>query len=111
MWQPFDEGKSIGLRGSEDGCIIQDEEHQEGARITIEHDGRIAPFSITCGIYGWMAHTRFFSDEETTMQEYEKMKISLDEILQAIPTANELEVEEKIATVTNAISNFVEQFP
>ena len=34
-----------------------------GARITLERDCRVAPFAITCGIYGWMMHTRFFSSQ------------------------------------------------
>jgi hypothetical protein len=33
------------------------------ARITLERDGH-QPFAITCGSYGWMVHTSFFSGEE-----------------------------------------------
>lgn len=111
MWNPFDEGKSIGRRGSEEGIIIRDEEQGDGSRITIERDGNIAPLAITCGIYGWMAHTRFFSSEEEATKEFEKMKVSLDEILQLIPLEGESEVEEKMDAVGKAISNFVEQYP
>lgn len=49
VWYSFDEGRSIGLRGTEEGVIIRDDEHPEGARITLERDGR-TPFAITCGI-------------------------------------------------------------
>ena len=62
-WQPFDDGKTIGQRGSEKGIIVGDEEHLEGARVTLEQDGEAAPYAITCGIYGWMVHTRFFGGE------------------------------------------------
>jgi hypothetical protein len=111
MWNPFDEGKSIGRRGSEEGIIIRDEEHGDGSRITIERDGNIAPFSITCGIYGWMVHTRFFSSEKEATQEYETMKVSLNEILNMIPLEDEPEVEEKMDAVNKVLSNFVEQYP
>ena len=33
----------------------------------------IAPFAITCGIYGWMAHTRFFGSKDEANAEYDKM--------------------------------------
>ncbi|MAW97055.1 MULTISPECIES: hypothetical protein [unclassified Leeuwenhoekiella] len=56
-WNPFDQGNSIGTIGSEDGKILKDEENSFGARITLEENGSIAPFSITIGIYGLMFHT------------------------------------------------------
>jgi hypothetical protein len=40
-WVPYDRGGSI---GSEEGIILRDEMHRDGARITLERDGRIAPF-------------------------------------------------------------------
>lgn len=49
-WSSFDEGHSLGTRGSENGIILRDEEHIEGARITLERDGDNAPFSVTMGI-------------------------------------------------------------
>jgi hypothetical protein len=62
-WSRFvDEKGAPAVTGSEGGTIVLDEEHGLGARITLEKDGAIAPFTITCGIYGWMAHTRFFSN-------------------------------------------------
>ena len=59
-WHPFANGSSLGERGSEDGTIVLDEEHSDGARITLEQGGHVAPWSITCGVYGSMVHTRFF---------------------------------------------------
>jgi len=46
-WYAFDNEKSIGQRGSESGTIIRDEEHGDGARITLEGDGQTAPFWAT----------------------------------------------------------------
>lgn len=38
--------------------LVRDEEHSAGARITLERDGSIAPFAITCGIYGGFLYHR-----------------------------------------------------
>ena len=35
-WFQFEEGHSIGQTGSEDGVILRDEEHVDGARVTLE---------------------------------------------------------------------------
>src|SRR5215510_5882891 len=83
MWQSFDKGRTIGKTGSEAGIILLDEEHTDGARITLERDGRM-PFAITCGIHDWMVHTRFFANEAVAGQAYENMKQALDCIIQSI---------------------------
>lgn len=110
-WYEFNGGESIGQRGSEDGTIVRDEEHADGARITFERDGRIAPFAITCGIYGWMLHTRFFDSESEGLQEFENMQTELGKILAAIPLTSDPEVEAKSAAITRSIAKFVERFP
>ncbi len=76
-WAPVDAGTSIGSCGSEGGRILQDEEHEAGARITLEEGGATAPFSITCGVYGVMFHTRFFPQRDEATLEYELMKVGL----------------------------------
>ena len=73
MWQPYDGRKTINTKGSENGRIIKDEEHSNGARITLEKDGH-TPFAITCGIYGLMAHTVFASSHVDAMGVYQAMK-------------------------------------
>ena len=55
-WLPFENGTTIGATGSEGGVILRDELHPHGARITLEQTS--TGFAITCGIYGWMVHTR-----------------------------------------------------
>ena len=107
MWHSFADGATPGLKGSENGETIRDEEHALGARITLEQNTRIAPFAITCGIYGWMAHTRFFSTEDEAVAEYEKMKASLTEIVEQISGPNH---GNRLAT-EEAIEGFVEAFP
>jgi hypothetical protein len=111
MWSQFDNGGSIGLRGSESGVIIRDEEHEGDSRITIERDGAIAPYAITCGVYGWMVHTRYFSNEAEAQQEFDKMQVSLDEILRQIPFDDDPDLDAKIEIAKQEISNFVELYP
>ena len=111
-WSSFvDESGAPAVTGSEGGTIVLDEEHGLGARITLEKDGAIAPFAITCGIYGWMFHTRFFSSLDEATQAYEVMKPELVTILEAIPFSSDPEVKEKSARVSKAISDFVDRFP
>jgi len=45
----FEDGATLGQKGSESGVILRDEEHPQEARITLERDTRTAPFAITCG--------------------------------------------------------------
>ena len=80
-WNSFDFGKSLGSIGSEQGIIILDLESNKGARITVEKDSQIAPFSITFGIYDLMLHTYFCSNSEEA-GSYLKRTVSLiDKIL------------------------------
>jgi hypothetical protein len=110
-WMTFDSGNSIGQRGSENGIILRDDEHPFAARITLEREGHTAPFTITCGIYGWMMHTRFFGTQQDAETEFEQMKYRLAEILNIIPLKTDPNVEEKMELVSDAISKFVQQYP
>ena len=110
-WTPFDSGSSIGSEGSESGTIVADFEHKLGARITIERDGDIAPFAITCGIYGWFVHTRFFSTRVEANTECAAMKTAMDAIIQTIPVATDPECDAKSSAVSQAISDFVDAYP
>lgn len=108
-WYSSDEGKTIGLRGTEDGTITRDEEHPEGSRMTLERDAR-TPFAITCGIYGWAVHTCFFSDEATAQSTFEEMKVAVSDILRMLPYNEDPELEAKCHAVAEAISAFVKCF-
>jgi len=80
-WIAFEDGKSIGSSGSENGMIIKDEEFENSARITIEKDGQISPFSITMGIYGLTFHTNFYSTFEKADDDFQWFKLKIEEIL------------------------------
>jgi hypothetical protein len=111
-WRPFDGGKSIGQSGSEVGSIIRDDEHSDGARITLERATQNAPFAITCGIYGWMLHTRFLGTEAEAQREFEIMKAELSRIIATIPLrADPLKTDSKSQAVSESLSEFVRRFP
>lgn len=108
-WHSFDEGRSIGHVGTEKGIIMRDEEHGDGARITLERGG-YTPFAITCGLYGWMMHTCFFSTEQSAQQAFEDMKRGLARLLALIPAETDPEADAKIGAVDDAIHAFVREF-
>ncbi len=81
-WGPFDQKKTIGIQGTENGIIIRDEENSFGARITLEKNGSIAPYSITIGIYGLMFHTDFYDTIENANIGFEKFKIKVENVIE-----------------------------
>lgn len=106
LWQAFDGGVTLGQKGSESGVLVRDEEHPLGARISLERGAASAPFAITCGIYGCMMHTRFFSREDEACEQYDAMKISLAALLEG-----EDESEDGRAAFLEGVAAFVDVFP
>lgn len=100
-WNKFENGTSIGTRGSEDGKIIADVEHPSGARLTLEEKGTVAPFSITSGVYGGFFHTSFFSDKETAEKSFKSMQAELSEFFSL-----ELDSEQTYEWVTNFVNKY-----
>jgi len=103
-WHAYGNGTSTGMKGSEGGIIVLDEEHSDGARITLEQGGHTAPWAITCGVYGLMVHTRFFADRTTAEAEYEAMKPTLHAIVSQFGAVG-------LAEQGRMPRNFVDQFP
>lgn len=90
--------RGLGTRGSEGGPILVESEHELGARITLEGQGAVAPFAITCGVYGVFVHTSFFSQDPEARAALEAMKAGLEQILQLeCPHAQERAVEAFVA--------------
>jgi hypothetical protein len=110
-WAAVENGATIGAQGSEGGVIERDEGHSSGARITIERGGSIAPYSITCGVYGWMFHTRFFGTAQGASQAFEEMKVGLADVLSLIPLESGPQADAKCVRVAEAIQDFVARFP
>jgi hypothetical protein len=108
-WQPFESGGTLGQKGSEDGAILRDEEHSLGARISLERDTSVAPFAITCGIDGWMLHTRYFSSENEAGAQYDAMKSALGALIEAADKTAEIDGGRQV--LMDGVSAFVETFP
>lgn len=107
-WYPFKGGTTIGRRGSEEGVIVRDEEHEAGARITLERNCQGATFAITCGIYGWGFDTQFFSSPQEAEAEYERMRAGLAEILDRLPFEDDPDAENKSREVSQALADFIQ---
>jgi hypothetical protein len=101
QWREFSTPDSIGQFGSEGGTIIADERHDKGARITLERSTRSAPFAITCGVSGWMVHTRFFDSEIETRSQYDVMKAALARMIDATDSSQ----------IGRLCQEFIERFP
>ncbi len=111
-WIDFDNGSTVGQPGSEHGTTVQDQEHPNGARNTLERDARIAPFAITCGIYGWMVHTRFFRDHPHALREYQQMKVAITAILSRISSSvGDGDNRDQMSQISDAIEAFVKMYP
>jgi hypothetical protein len=108
-WNPFDNGATLGQNGSEEGIIVRDEEHSLGARITLERAASVAPFAITCGIYGWMMHTRFFSSEADAESQYDLMKNSLSVLLEAAEQTADTDGGRQV--LLDGVEEFIGSYP
>jgi hypothetical protein len=107
-WIALEGGSTVGAIGTEGGTIVRDEEHRDGARITLERTA--TRFAITCGVDGWMVHTRFFAKEDEAVAAYEEMKPALVEILSRLP-GEEDDIESAVGEVSTAMHDFIERFP
>ena len=103
-WQPYNHGRSIGVKGAEGGIIVRDEEHPLGARMTIKqgHDY----VSVSCNISGKIDHTRFFREMKAAEREYSTMQSEMTRVINAIASAKAADIK-----VWEAISEFVARFP
>jgi hypothetical protein len=110
-WKAFEDGLTLGRPSSEHGRIVRDDDYADAARITLERDCPAAPFAITCGIYGWMMHMRFFADPDIAEAEYEGMKAGLAAIVGMIPNVNDPDVDARLHDVEVAIGAFVDKYP
>ena len=103
-WLAFDDGRSIGKVSTEGGVILLDDEHELGARITLKRGSGYV--SISCHIYGWTDHTRFFGSLMEAQREYAAMKAALGGVVNVIESAGSKDIK-----VWEAISIFVRRFP
>jgi len=86
-WTPCENGSTIGTAGSESGVILRDEEHEMGARITLEECGH-PPFAIIYGVHGMTTHTAFAATETEAGDAYEAIKAEIEALLDLMPEAD-----------------------
>jgi hypothetical protein len=103
-WFAYDDGDSIGKAGAEGGVILRDEEHESGARVTIKRGSNYV--SVSCSIYGWMDHTRFFGSVVEAQREYLLMKPLLANMVENILSKGNSDLK-----MWEAIADFVRRFP
>ncbi len=108
-WTRFDKGRSVNTYGSEGGKITEDWECIDGARVTIEKDGSIAPYSVTLGIYRLMFHTHF-SNTEDRAKEFRDFSIEkIDELFALYDTAESQRDETWHANHNRLVNEIAEQ--
>ena len=103
-WFAYDNGSTIGSTGAEGGMVLRDEEHELGARLTLKRGGNYV--SVSCSIYGWMDHTRFFGTVADAQREYLLMKPPLANMVENILSAGKSDLK-----MWEAIADFVRRFP
>jgi hypothetical protein len=103
-WLAYDDGRSIGKVGAEGGVILLDDEHGTNARITLKRGSGY--ISVSCNLYGWIDHTRFFGTLSEAQREYGLMKSAMEAMIKNI-----LEVGASDLKMWEAIAEFVRRFP
>lgn len=103
-WSPYKGGQSIGIVSSEGGVVLRDEEHSDGARITLKQGSKF--ISVACNVYGFMDHTRFFGTIVEAQREYLNMKAGMNDLMEAVVSANSEKVK-----IWEGIAIFVRRFP
>lgn len=88
IWHQFDNGNTIGQEGRMEGIIIFDEEHEFGARITIEKESKIYPklFCTNAEIYGgyYSFSCHYNSTSEQAKKDAEFIKTEFEKALSII---------------------------
>ena len=103
-WVAYKDGMSIGKISAEGGVILVDEEHESGGRMTLKQGKTF--ISVSCHIYGWIDHTRFFNSINDAKREYILMKKFMTHMLEDILSAGAEDIK-----MWEAIANFVRKFP
>jgi hypothetical protein len=102
-WQPFNQGKSIGMTSPEGGIVVRDEEHPLGVRIILKEARDY--ISISCNIVGRIDHSRFFRKMSDAQNEYEAMKADLVKVATVISSTRSTDIKG-----WEAVAAFVSKF-
>jgi hypothetical protein len=86
-------GRTLGEAGPASGRVLRDEEHDLGARLTLEEGAPLAPYVITCVIEdGRFEHVFGTTESSTAAHIFISMKRDIEQILAAIAAADEQDV-------------------
>jgi hypothetical protein len=110
-WRPYEGGSTLGLQGSEGGTITWDEEYAGQVRLTLEQDESRSFYAITCGVAGWMVHTRFFGSSAEALAAFEEMRPALVELLSRLPPSAPAPSREALREGGALLSGFIARFP
>ena len=90
---------ALGTIGFEYGRILLDIEYLQEARICLEKDTQLAPFTSTGGMYRLLFHTIFCSDEEYATQKIRLLKKLTLQTINAVKQAREDDLNKAIDAI------------
>ncbi|WP_233166437.1 hypothetical protein [Archangium sp. Cb G35] len=110
-WRPVEEGRTRGLGGAEGGTIVRDEEHPAGLRLTLEEEPSRSFYAVTCGVAGWLVHSRFFGSEAEAHAAWDEMKPALLELVVQLPAAGAKPLDPATREAGAKLGAFVARYP
>ena len=110
-WRLVEEGRTLGLGGTEGGIVVRDEEHPAGLRLTLEEDPARSFYSVTCGVVGWLVHSRFFDNEAAAHAAWDEMKPALLELVVQLPAGGAKPLEPATRAAGAKLGAFMARFP
>jgi hypothetical protein len=110
-WQPFEGGSTLGLSGAQGGTISWDEEYGPEVRLTLEQDESRSFYALTCGVAGWLVHTRFFDSRDQAIAAFEQMRPALEELWSQLPREDPRRSREAARVGGERLSAFIVRFP
>lgn len=110
-WQPYQAGTTLGMTGSEGGTITWDEQYADRVRLTMEQDESRSFFAITCGVTGWLVHTRFFGSREEAFAAFQELRPALVELLCRLPGDEPRSSRDAAREGGPLLAAFVARFP
>lgn len=108
LWDDTDEGNTLGTIGSEGGKIIRDEEHDLGARITLEGKGDVSAASVVLDIYGVITHTCSYNSIEEAKADLGQLKSKIEKLLyhyEIDESMRDSQWDEQMETLVNEIES------
>ncbi len=110
-WQPYEGGSTLGLSGSEGGTISWDEQYAGTARLTLEEDESRSFYALTCGVAGWLVHTRFFGSRDEAVAAFQEMRPALEELQARLPKEDPRKQRDAARAGGALLAAFIGRFP